>query len=224
MKAVYARRDLCAAQVGTRLIGLGDLFMLQQRQKAVVDALRRAGFDRFGGIRLLDLGCGDGGPLSRLLTIGVPAQALFGVDILMSKLKWASTTCPCLHWVCADGQSLPLDSACFNLIIQFTAFSSVLDIGVRKRMASEMLRVLKKEGAILWFDFFFNNPHNPNVRGIGKAEVCSLFPDCHIKFRRVILAPPLARALAPWSWLLCSGLAALRLFNTHYLALIRPKG
>ena len=56
-----------------------------------------------------------------------------------------------------------------------------------------------------------------------KAEVMRLFPDCDCTFDRVSLALPLAKRLAPWSWLLCYGLDRLRLFNTHYLALIHKR-
>ncbi len=224
VREVYAEREHYEGQLGAQLMSLGDLSILQQFQKAVFDALRRAGFERFDGLRLLDVGCGAGGPLSQFLIFGALPEALFGVDILMSALQRAKNRYPRLHWVCADAQHVPLKSASFDLIIQETAFSSVLDCEVRKRMASEMLRVLKPEGAILWFDFFLNNPKNPDVRGIGKREIRALFKECEISFDRVILAPPLSRFLAPRSWVLCACLSALRFLNTHYLALIRRKG
>jgi hypothetical protein len=91
-------------------------------------------------------------------------------------------------------------------------------------MASQIPRALKREGTVLWFDFFLNNPKNPNVRGVGKSIVRALFKDCKISFDRVVLTPALATALAPRSWLLCTCLSALRFLNTLYLALIRQKG
>ncbi len=224
LKRAYERRDRLAAPKGARLIGLGDLLMLHQRQTAIVHALYQAGFTCFDGIRVLDFGCGGGGTLSQFLVFGATPDALFGIDILLTRLQRAHMRFPRLHWLCADGQQMPFANASFDLITQFTAFSSILDEEVRKRMASEMLRVLKPEGAILWYDFFIANPKNPDVRGIGKSAVHSLFPDCKIALNRVGLAPPLARALAPRSWFLCSCLSALRLLNTHYLALIRRKG
>ena len=84
-----------------------------------------------------------------------------------------------------------------------------------------MLRVLKSGGSILWYDFFLSNPRNPDVQGIGRNEIFRLFPGCEVISRRLTLAPPLARFLAPRSWPLCSFLARLRFLDTHYLALIR---
>ena len=68
---------------------------------------------------------------------------------------------------------------------------------MKQAIAREMLRVLKPQGSILWYDFFMDNPRNSNVRGIGRRELASLFPDCRIWLRRVTLAPPLARRIVP---------------------------
>jgi len=37
-----------------------------------------------------------------------------------------------------------------------------------KKIASEMLRVLKVDGITVWYDFHMNNPQNPDVRGVKK--------------------------------------------------------
>lgn len=85
----------------------------------------------------------------------------------------------------------------------------------------EMHHVLKEEGLILWYDFFLNNPANPDVRGIRKRQIAHLVPDCHIDFHGVSLAPPLARVIAPYSWSGCNVLERIRLFVSHYLIVIK---
>jgi hypothetical protein len=47
---------------------------------------------------------------------------------------------------------------------------------------------------VLWYDFTYNNPRNPDVRGVPLARVRQLFPQSRVTARRVTLAPPLARA------------------------------
>lgn len=86
-----------------------------------------------------------------------------------------------------------------------------------------MLRVVKKTGLIIWYDFFVDNPWNQNVRGVRKTEIARLFPNCSIELERVSLVLPLAKFLAPWSWSACHLLSRLRLLNTHYLGLIQKK-
>ncbi len=34
-----------------------------------------------------------------------------------------------------------------------------------------MLRVLKPNGIILWYDYFISKPTNPDVKGVGKREI-----------------------------------------------------
>ena len=91
---------------------------------------------------------------------------------------------------------------------------------MKQQIASEMFRVVKGNGLILWYDFHVNNPWNPEVRGVKAREIRQLFPDCQVALRRITLAPPLLRLLAPYSWLACYALERLRVFNTHYLGVI----
>jgi len=86
-----------------------------------------------------------------------------------------------------------------------------------------MLRVLKPEGIIIWYDFHINNPKNPDVRGVKKKEIHELFPNCEIYLKRITLAPPLTRLIAPCSPLVCYILEKLRIFNTHYIGVIKRR-
>jgi hypothetical protein len=84
-----------------------------------------------------------------------------------------------------------------------------------------MLRVLAPGGAILWYDFFVDNPSNPHVRGVRRREIEALFPGCRVSLRRATLAPPLARRIVPVSWNLAALLESLRVLDTHYFGMIR---
>jgi hypothetical protein len=102
-------------------------------------------------------------------------------------------------------------------------FTSVLDPEMKQAMAAEMLRVLRPHGIILWYDFFWKNPANPYVRPVGKEELRQLFPGCAFDLRRVSLAPPLARLVAPRSWAASAVLSRVPALCTHYLgAIYRP--
>ena len=70
----------------------------------------------------------------------------------------------------------------FDLLFQSTVFSSIFDNAVRQQIANEMLRVLKPDGCIVWYDFHVNNPLNPDVRGVKKGEVKRLFPIVNLIF------------------------------------------
>jgi hypothetical protein len=77
------------------------------------------------------------------------------------------------------------------------------------------------------YDFRLN-PTNPQTRGISyfsirPAEIKRLFPNCHYEFHRITLAPPIARRVVPISWMLALFLESLKIFNSHYLAVIKMK-
>ena len=49
------------------------------------------------------------------------------------------------------------------------------------------------------YDYFVSNPSNPNVRGVSRREIVRLFPGLSIFLKRVTLAPPITRVVAPVS-------------------------
>lgn len=223
LREEYARRQQdTAGRERYSLFNAGQLFMIQQRQRALLSLLRRAGFAPLAGKRILEVGCGSGGVLLEFLCYGATPALLHGAELLGWRLAEAKTVVPQLPLVNADGQHLPYRDACFDLVAQYTVFSSILDEQVRRAVAAEMRRVLRPGGLIVWYDFW-TNPLNPQTRGLRKAEIRALFPACQATFQRLTLASPVARAVAPYSWLTCHLLEGLRLFNTHYLAAIRPQ-
>jgi len=92
---------------------------------------------------------------------------------------------------------------------------------MKRQIANEMLRKLRVDGMIVWYDFHVNNPANPDVRGIARAEIRRLFPDCRIHLEKLTLAPPLGRPIARMSHGLYRALSAIKPLCTHYLGIIR---
>jgi len=200
------------------------LFTLQQRQRATLSLLSRLGLDRLDQRCILEVGCGSGGVLLEYLGYAADPSHLYGLDLLPDRLSDAHRKLPHLPLLCADGQNLPFPAACFDLALQYTAFSSILDDQVKANLAGVMLRAPKPGGWILWYDFWLN-PTNPQTRGIRPAEIRQLFPGCKYIFRKITLAPPIARRIVPLSWPFALFLESLGVFNSHYLAAIKkPPG
>ncbi|MFZ5919792.1 MAG: class I SAM-dependent methyltransferase [Chloroflexota bacterium] len=199
-----------------------NLFAIQGRQRAVLSALKRQGLSELSKLKILEMGCGGGGVLAEFLTFGASPENLYGVDLLPDRLGHARQTLPGSHFVNADGACLPFPSGTFDLVLQFTALSSILDPQLRRQICADMLRVLRPGGLILWYDFWLN-PTNKQTRGLRPKEIRECFPNCRVEFHRITLAPPIARRLVSLSWGLCLFLESLKIFNTHYLAAIRPE-
>ena len=222
------RKHRLAASDLYSLFNRANLFIVQQRQREVLAALKKNGVTDLSNLLILEMGCGGGGVLTEYLNFGASPENLHGVDLLPDRLLHAHHILPGSGFANADGQSLPYSDKTFDLVLQYTAISSILDPQVRRAICADMLRVLrspdpasgKPGGIILSYDFWLN-PTNPQTQGIRPGEIKRLFPNCRYEFHRITLAPPITRRLASISWGLCLFLENLKIFNTHYLVAIK---
>lgn len=224
MDEVYRRREALHPPGYYSLFQPGHLYLVQRREEIYLRALRRHGFFPLAGRSVLDLGCGSGEGMVRHLLYGSGRADLVGLEIQPRRLAEMRSRFPGLMGVQADAAALPFGTHAFDLVHQATMMTLILDPEVRRRVAAEMLRVLKPSGAILWFDFRYTNPANVDARGIGAAQIRSLFPGCSVELRSLSLLPPLARRLAGVAPTACRVLEWLPPLRTHYLAVIRPRG
>jgi SAM-dependent methyltransferase len=169
--------------------------------------------------RVCDIGCGSGRWLLEFAQW--EASDLSGIDLDETRLQRAKERLPSASVHAGDARHLPWADSSFDLVSHFTVFSSILNDAVRQQVAAEMLRIVKPDGVILWFDFRVNNPRNPGVRGIGSREIQALFPGCSVRLKSVTLAPPIARAVVPISWIAATALEKLPFLRTHYIGIIR---
>lgn len=200
----------------------GHVYMMQEVERALLVLLNKNGTNSLAGKAILDIGCGSGSWIHEFIKLGAAPENLAGVDLLDWRIDIAKRICPAsVRLECGSAQKLKFSDRSFDVVTQFVVFSSILDSNIRHQVASEMFRVLKDDGFIIWYDFFVNNPRNKDVKGIGERDIRQLFPGCRVELRRITLAPPLIRLIAPYSWLLCYVLERLKVFDTHYIGLIR---
>jgi SAM-dependent methyltransferase len=121
------------------------------------------------------------------------------------------------NFILGSGAQLPLPSESFDFVFQFLLFTSVLDAEIKRSIAAEILRTLRRGGRFIWYDFAYNNPQNADVKGIARREIQGLLPGCRLNFWRLTLAPPLGRLAARVSPFLYRALSQIPLLRTHYL-------
>jgi SAM-dependent methyltransferase len=200
----------------------GHVFMVQERERRLLALLRQYGFDSLRTRKILEIGCGTGYWLREFIKWGARPENITGVDLLPERIVEAGILCPSqVTTICGSAGELGLPDRSYDLVLQSTVFSSILDSEMRRRVAGEMLRVLKPDGLVVWYDYHVNNPRNRDVRGVGKAEIRDLFPDSVLDLRPITVAPPLVRRLAPYSFLTCYLLGWIPWLCTHYLGVIR---
>lgn len=220
IREAYARRQSDARY---SLVNPGALFMLQEVERKLLALLQQHHCPPLATRKLLEIGCGTGYWLREFVRWGALPENIYGIDLFDEDVATAQMLCPMgVHISCGNATQLPFPEATFDLVLQATVFTSVLDATMKRQLAFEMRRVVKQNGLILWYDYHVNNPRNPDVRGVKRKEITQLFPGCHIALQRLTLAPPVTRALAPHSWLLCTLLAQIPWLCTHYLGVILP--
>lgn len=109
------------------------------------------------GLRLLDVGCGDGALHRGLLAAGV---AVTGVDVADAQVESARANTPGARYLTFDGRRLPFDDASFDAVIAVCVFHHVAH-DEQPALAAEMRRVARVGGVVTIIE---HNPLNPLTR------------------------------------------------------------
>jgi SAM-dependent methyltransferase len=185
------------------------------REELVAVMLELAGDQIAGRGPLLDVGCGTGWWLERLLREGVAAERLIGVELLADRARAAALRAPGARVERADAAQLPLPDASCSLVTLFTVLSSMGSASEAAAALREARRVLAPGGAVAvweprWPTF------NRNTRLVRLSQLRSaLGPGLTV--RTLTLAPPLARRVGR----LYVPLVRLRPLRSHRLVLAR---
>ncbi len=215
---IYARRE-------AELTGLyaaehpGNRYLVARREQATLALLGACGLLPLGALRILEVGCGHGGELQRLAAWGADPTKLHGIDLLADRVADARTRLPEASIQVADARQLPYPDGSFDLAMQVTLFSSILDPDIRAEAAAQLRRVVRPGGHVLWVDMWVVRPDR-QLAAMPEAEIRRLFPDCPLALRRAVLNPLIARRLAPLSVAACDLLARVPLLQTYNIAVL----
>src|SRR5271165_507547 len=223
LRRTYEQRSSIPAQRYSRM-NPGHLCALHEREATMAALLHGAGFRSLAGLRILDVGCGRGTTLRQYLEYEADPARLWGIDLLPAFAQQARSVSPNLQVVCGSASDLPFPDCSFDFVSQSMLFTSVLSAPVKRQIANEITRVLIPGGRFLWYDFAFNNPSNPDVRGIRLDEVRSLFPHFSMTSRKSTLAPPLGRTIGRFGPAIYHLISRFRFLCTHYLCLLEKQG
>jgi SAM-dependent methyltransferase len=220
IRDAYARRASSGQDERYSLDDPANAYLFARRERDLIALLRQEQLLPLAGRDIVDIGCGNGALLGDLVRLGADPGRCAGIDLLPERIETARARQPQMSFSCGDASSLPFADASFDVALQFTLMSSILDPAIRRAIAAETIRVLRPGGVIIWYDFIWN-PLNRDVRGVGLRRLHMLYPGCRIDARRVTLAPPLTRVCAGISPRLCGALEAVPLLRSHLLAALR---
>lgn len=197
---------------------------VQERQRVLLQLLTQFRTKPLADLQVLEVGCGSGGNLLELLRMGFSPANLVGNELLPERSAAARLNLPEATSVFhGDALQLPFEQCSFDIVYQSTVFTSLLDANFQQQFANKIWSWVKPGGAVLWYDFTFDNPNNPDVKGVSLARIRQLFPEGVIHARRVTLAPPISRRVCKLHPTLYTLLNFLPFLRTHVLCWIEKK-
>jgi SAM-dependent methyltransferase len=216
----YARRP-GGQDARYSLLNPAALAAWQERQRATLALFRRLGWTDLSQRSLLEVGSGTGSNLLEAILVGFMPPQLMGIELLAERHAQARERLPeTVRLVLGDASTAALQTESFDVVMQATVFSSLLDDGFQQSLAGAMWRAVKPGGGVLWYDFTVDNPRNRDVRGVPLRRVRELFPQGRLQARRITLAPPVARAVSRLHPALYTVFNLLPVLRTHLLCWI----
>lgn len=199
----------------------GNALILAERRRFTRRLLERAGWIPLTERRVLEVGSGGGSELAWLLELGASPSKLVGVDLLPDRVAEARSAYPRLEFQAANAEHLDFPDGSFDLVMALTVFSSILDPSMARNVASEIHRVLRVGGGMLWYDVRYNNPANHDVRGVSLQRVREMFPLLKGELFTITVLPPFARRLGPLTAALYPAMARVPPLRSHLIGLLR---
>jgi SAM-dependent methyltransferase len=170
---------------------------------------------------ILEIGAGSGNNLLQFIRLGALPANLWGNELLEKRLNVMRRNLPnAVHIKPGDASTIDLPNESFDIVYQSTVFSSILDVDFQQKLADKMWALIKSKGGILWYDFIYNNPKNPDVKGVSLKRIKTLFPNGKLLYMRVTLAPPISRIVTKIHPSLYTVFNAFPFLRTHVLCWI----
>ena len=217
----YAQRDADPASAARYdPLRSVNLFRSQQRDWAIARLLRRNGVRSLAGLDILEVGCGSGGILERLVGLGAEERRLTGLDLSEARIDDARRRLPGADLRVGSAHALPFPAASFDIVAQFTLFSSVVDPAVREAIAREMQRVLRPAGHVLWYEAHRARP-TPDFVPVPDSELRALFPGWRITRASTTLRWWLIERVVPRSRLAAQLMELVPYLCSHTVAVLQ---
>lgn len=218
----YERRRTAVAADRYSLLHAANWQTLQERQRAMLRLFARLGLTDLSALKLVEVGAGAGGNLLEFLRLGFAPEGLQGIELLPERAEQARRVLPTsLRISVGDAAAADIEAQSQDIVFQAVVFSSLLDAAFQASLAQRMWYWVRPGGAVLWYDFVYDNPGNKDVQGVPLCRIRELFPGAWIRHQRVTLAPPIARRVAALHPGLYPLFNALPLLRTHLLCWIQ---
>jgi SAM-dependent methyltransferase len=136
----------------------GNRWIHRERFEATKRVLMARGFWPLEELDILDIGCGGGGQLARLLSLGANPARLLGIDLLPERVDQAPAGLPELDIRIAAARTFSLGPDSLDLIWLQTVFSAIRDDEILFALIDRIREMLRPGGGVVWYDFLLADP------------------------------------------------------------------
>lgn len=204
------------------ILNPASILIEQEKERALIKWIKENNIEPLDNKKLLEIGCGGGYNLLKFVRLGFKPQNIFANDLISERLQSARELLPSkVHFYEGSAMDLSFKENEFDIVFQSMVFSSILDSNYKIKLAEKMWQWVKPGGGILWYDFIYNNPSNKDVKGVSIAEVKKLFKVKKLYYKKLTLAPPIARIVTKVHPFLYYFFNSTYLLRTHLLIWIQ---
>jgi SAM-dependent methyltransferase len=215
----YLRRDHSSRDIMYSALRSDRFMAEQEKERIFLSMLSRFDLAAIKTIKVLEIGCGGGANILQFLRWGFPPENIKGSELMPDRCAQARHLLPvAVEIIEGDALGLRLPEDSFDIVLVSTVFTSILDESFRAQLAAKIWSLVKPGGAILWYDFIYNNPSNADVTAVTRRRLLELFPEANVRIRKITLAPPIARLVCSVHPVLYSLFNLLPFLRTHLAA------
>jgi len=175
------------------------LFQYLAKKKCFINSFSKIDINQRNSL-ILDIGCGSCSDLISLVTLGFNQENLFGIDIEKSNIDFCKKNYPLLNLSSQDASKLNFQDDFFDLTFESTLFVQLTCKDLSQKIANEMLRITKKNGHLIIFDWRYGKLNNPKFSACNKKRIQKIFKVNQstklISIQKGMLIPPVGRFLS----------------------------
>jgi ubiquinone/menaquinone biosynthesis C-methylase UbiE len=145
-------------------------------------------------LKVLDIGCGEGRWLRKLIEFGFSPANLFGIDINEDIIELGKTlSSPQISFTVGKADELDFENETFDIVLMIGVLQHVLNNNLQRNIRDEVLRVLKKGGIFITYNItplghgYFPDHLYHSTMGVDQPFLEELFAGCSIEYEPFLL-------------------------------------
>lgn len=141
----YQRREILADLYNP--LTPSNYMAKQERERALINLITEVGLTPVNDKRVLEVGCGAGSNILQLIELGFNPELLVANELLEERVQIARKRLPQdVQIIQGDASELKLAPNFFDIVLQSTVFTSLLDVSFQQKLANKIWELTKPGG------------------------------------------------------------------------------